>query len=112
MNSVAELDARLKSAGQPVMLDFYADWCVTCKEMERYTFTDVRVQERLGTVLWLPADVTGNSEDHRALLKRCRLFGPPGIVFFDADGREVPGLRVIGYQSAETFLRSLGRLPR
>jgi thiol:disulfide interchange protein DsbD len=112
VNSIAELDARLKTAGQPVMLDFYADWCVTCKEMERYTFTDVRVQERLGNVLLLQADVTANTEAHRALLKRFRLFGPPGIVFFDADGREVPGLRVIGYQSAETFLRSLDRLPR
>jgi len=110
VKTLAELEARVKAAGRPVMLDFYADWCVTCKEMERYTFTDRAVQARLAGTLLLQADVTANTEDDRALLKRFRLFGPPGIVFFDAQGAEVRNVRVIGYQPATEFLKSLDRL--
>ncbi len=104
VGSVAELDAAVAAAqGQTVMLDFYADWCVSCKEMERYTFTDPAVQSRLAGMIKLQADVTAGSADHQALLKRFRLFGPPGIVFFDPVGREIQGLRVIGFQSADKF---------
>jgi len=105
--SVAELEAALREAGRPALLDFYADWCVSCKEMERYTFTDPQVRERLGHVLLLQADVTRNSDADRELLKRFKLFGPPGIVFFDARGQELPGMRVIGYQQPARFLQSL-----
>jgi thioredoxin:protein disulfide reductase len=91
-----------------VMLDFYADWCVSCKEMEAFTFSDPKVRAELDRMLLLQADVTANSEADRALLKRFSLFGPPGIVFFDAQGREIRGLRVIGYQNAERFLKTLG----
>ncbi len=87
VHSVAELDAALSSAGRPVMLDFYADWCVSCKEMERFTFADPAVQRRLAGALLLRADVTANSAEDRALLRRFRLFGPPGMIFFDAQGR-------------------------
>lgn len=104
--SVEELDAAVRSAGRPVMLDFYADWCVSCKEMERFTFSDPTVSARLGKALLLQADVTRNSEADRALLKRFQLFGPPGIVFFDASGRELE-TRVIGFQNAERFRQSL-----
>jgi len=107
VRSVDELDARLKTASAPVMLDFYADWCVSCKEMERFTFGDPAVRARLGDMVLLQADVTANNEHDKALLKRFRLFGPPGIIFFDAQGREIPGLRVIGYQPADRFLRTL-----
>jgi len=110
VKTLAELEARVKSAGRPVMLDFYADWCVTCKEMERYTFTDRAVQARLAGMLLLQVDVTANTGDDQALVKRFRLFGPPGIVFFDARGAEVRNVRVIGYQSAAEFLKSLDRL--
>lgn len=103
----AELDARLKTAGRPVMLDFYADWCVSCKELERFTFSDPQVRARLSGMTLLRADVTANTPDDKALLRRFRLFGPPGIIFFDASGREIGGLRVIGYQPAGTFIRSL-----
>jgi thiol:disulfide interchange protein DsbD len=104
VGSVAELDTAVAAAkGKTVMLDFYADWCVSCKEMERYTFTDPTVQSRLAGMIKLQADVTAGSADHQALLKRFRLFGPPGIVFFDPAGREIHGLRVIGFQSADKF---------
>ncbi|HMV17903.1 MAG TPA: thioredoxin family protein, partial [Rhodocyclaceae bacterium] len=105
--SGAELDEILKTADRPVMLDFYADWCVSCKEMERFTFADPAVARRLAGVLLLQADVTANSEDDKALLKRFDLFGPPGILFFDAHGAERRAQRVIGFQAADAFLRTL-----
>jgi thioredoxin:protein disulfide reductase len=107
VNSPAELDEKLRAPGKPVMLDFYADWCVSCKEMEKFTFSDPQVRAKLDGMLLLQADVTANSEEHKALLKRFSLFGPPGIIFFDAQGREIKGLRVIGYQSSERFLKTL-----
>ncbi|HEX4802799.1 MAG TPA: protein-disulfide reductase DsbD, partial [Myxococcaceae bacterium] len=102
-----DLNARLKTAGRVAMLDFYADWCVSCKEMERFTFSDPKVKARLGQMVLLRVDVTANTPEDKALLKRFRLFGPPGIVFFDASGREIEGLRVIGYQPPDKFMRSL-----
>jgi thiol:disulfide interchange protein DsbD len=108
ISSAADLDTRLReAAGRPVMLDFYADWCVSCKEMERFTFSDERVRTRFREMVLLQADVTANSAEHAALLRRFRLFGPPGIVFFDREGREIQGLRVIGYQSADRFVVAL-----
>ena len=107
VRSVAELDAALRSAGRPVMLDFYADWCVSCKEMERFTFSDAAVQKKLAGAVLLKADVTANNEADKALLKRFQLFGPPGTIFFDASGREIPGSRVIGFQSSDRFLQTL-----
>lgn len=104
VNNLVELEQEIKNAGgKTVMLDFYADWCVSCKEMERFTFTDAQVQARLARMVKLQVDVTVNTSDHAALLKRFRLFGPPGIVFFDREGREIPGLRVIGFQPAAKF---------
>ncbi|MBJ9915972.1 protein-disulfide reductase DsbD [Burkholderia cenocepacia] len=107
VRSSGELDALLKTSGRPVMLDFYADWCVSCKEMEHLTFTDARVQARLARLHLVRADVTANNPDDQALLKRFNLFGPPGIIFFDRNGNEIG--RVVGYQAADTFLRSLDR---
>ncbi|ATG18731.1 protein-disulfide reductase DsbD [Ralstonia mannitolilytica] len=111
VKSVTELDAEVRNAsaaGKPVMLDFYADWCVSCKEMEHLTFTDARVRAALADVVLLQADVTANTADDQALLKRFGLFGPPGTVFFDVRGREAQA-RVIGFQRADTFLASLRR---
>jgi thiol:disulfide interchange protein DsbD len=105
--SLSDLEGRLKAPGRPVMLDFYADWCVSCKEMEAFTFSDPRVRAQLDRMLLLQADVTANNELDKALLKRFSLFGPPGIIFFDAQGREIKGLRVIGYQDADRFLKTL-----
>jgi thiol:disulfide interchange protein DsbD len=108
VRSSAELDLALKAAGRPAMLDFYADWCVSCKEMEHLTFSDPRVRARLAQLNLLRADVTANNVDDQALLKRFKLFGPPGIIFFDAQGNEV--VRVVGYESVDTFLKSLDKL--
>ena len=111
--TVEQLDDRLKAAaGKPVMLDFYADWCVSCKEMERFTFSDDGVRQRLGDFVLLKADVTANSDADKALLKRFSLFGPPGIIFFDREGRELNGLRVIGFQSAARFAGQLDLVAR
>ncbi len=107
VRSNAELDAALRAPDRPVMVDFYADWCVSCKEMERFTFSDDAVRHRLDRATLLKIDVTANSAEDRALLRRFGLFGPPGTLFFDAQGRELAGVRVIGYQPAERFLQTL-----
>ena len=109
VKNLAELEAKLQAPGKPVMFDFYADWCISCKEMEALTFTDARVKARMAQMLLLQADVTANSSEDKGLLKRFSLFGPPGIIFFDGQGREIPGMRVIGYQSADVFLKTLDR---
>ncbi|MGB4924086.1 MAG: protein-disulfide reductase DsbD [Candidatus Nitrotoga sp.] len=108
VKNVAELDARIAQAnGKTVMLDFYADWCISCKEMERYTFTDIKVQAKLKNAVLLQVDVTANSNEDKAVLKRFELFGPPAILFFDTQGREQGGRRIIGYQDAGQFLQLL-----
>ncbi|TDI81719.1 MAG: protein-disulfide reductase DsbD [Betaproteobacteria bacterium] len=108
VNSLAKLNKRIiQSQNKYVMLDFYADWCISCKEMERFTFTDAKVQSRLKDVVLLQADVTAGTPNDAALLKHFKLFGPPGILFFDRNGREIPDAKVIGYQNKEDFLAIL-----
>lgn len=112
IKTVHDLDRELANAGgKTVMLDFYADWCVSCKEMEKLTFVDPRVQAKLANTILLQVDVTANDAEDKAMLKRFRLFGPPGIILFGADGKEIDDSRVIGYQSADKFLASLAKLP-
>ena len=106
IKSVAELDqqvAAAKAAGKPVMLDFYADWCASCKEMEKYTFTDAAVSAALANAVLLQADVTANDEQDRALLARFEIFGPPTIAFFGADGVERRNFRLVGFSPAAQF---------
>jgi thiol:disulfide interchange protein DsbD len=108
IKSTSDLDARLAQAkGQIVMLDFYADWCVSCKEMDRLTFSDSSVQSKLKSALVLQADVTANDSEDKILLQRFQLFGPPATLFFDAQGKELTDFRVIGYQDATQFINSL-----
>ena len=110
VRSNAELDALLAQSTRPVMLDFYADWCVSCREMERFTFTDPGVAQRMAGMVLVQADVTANNADDRALLKRFRLFGPPGIMFFEPGGKEIADARVVGFQDAKRFTESLDRV--
>jgi len=110
VRSVSELQQKIKTAssnGQTVMLDFYADWCISCKEMEAFTFTDSDVQKRLKNTLLLQADVTANNDDDKALLKKFGLFGPPGIIFYSATGDELRDARMVGFMSAENFSNHL-----
>ena len=112
IKTVQDLDRELANAGgKTVMLDFYADWCVSCKEMEKLTFVDPAVQAKLADTILLQVDVTANDAEDKAMLKRFKLFGPPGIILFGPDGQEIPDSRVIGYQNPEKFLNSLARLP-
>ncbi len=106
----AQLEAVLSQAkqkGQPVLLDFYADWCVTCKEMELLTFSDEKVKAALSAYQLIQVDVTKNTAEHQRILKQYALFGPPAILFFDANGEEKVSRRVIGFMKAERFLERL-----
>ena len=94
---------RAKAQGRPVMLDFYADWCVACKELERYTFADAGVQQTLAGTVLLQADVTENDTEDQALLKSLGLIGPPAILFFGPDGAERRGYRLVGFKPAAEF---------
>ncbi|MFJ5394369.1 protein-disulfide reductase DsbD [Pectobacterium parvum] len=101
--NIADLNSSLAKSAQPVMLDLYADWCVACKEFEKYTFSDPAVQNHLSRITLLQADVTANREEQNALLKKLQVLGLPTIVFFDAQGKEIPGSRVTGFMNAEQF---------
>jgi len=106
IKSVADLDREIKASaasGKTALLDFYADWCVSCIEMETYTFTDPNVQAALSNTVWLQADVTANDEQDQALLERFGVFGPPTIIFFGPDGEQRHGYEVVGYMKAEPF---------
>jgi thiol:disulfide interchange protein DsbD len=102
----ADLDAAIAAAaGKPVMLDFAADWCVACKELEHDTYTDPKVQAALSGAVLLQADVTANDDDDKALYARFGLYGPPGVIFFGSDGKELANYRVVGYLGPDDFLK-------
>jgi thiol:disulfide interchange protein DsbD len=106
IKSVDDLDREIATAstnGKTVLLDFYADWCVSCMEMEAYTFTDDGVQAALSNTVWLQADVTANDDQDQALLSRFGVFGPPTIIFFGRDGEQQHGYEVVGYMKAQAF---------
>ncbi|HEY1899552.1 MAG TPA: protein-disulfide reductase DsbD [Steroidobacteraceae bacterium] len=106
IKTVGDLDravAQAQAGGHPVMLDFYADWCVSCKEMEKYTFTDPKVQASLKDVVLLRANVTANDADDQALLKRFGIYGPPTIAFYGTNGQERAPYRVVGFMKAPEF---------
>lgn len=108
VKNVADLENHIKqSGGKHIILDFYADWCVSCKEYEKFTFSDPRVKEKLATAVLLQADVTANTDADKELLKRFSLFGPPGIIFFDKMGGELKASRVVGYLPPDKFLDNL-----
>lgn len=111
IKNLGELESQIKaSSGKVVMLDYYADWCVSCKEMDQFTFSDPAVKNALKDVVLLQADVTANTPEDLALLNRFKLFGPPGIIFFNRAGQEIKPMRVIGYQEAAQFLSIVNRV--
>jgi len=112
IKSVGDLDreiAAAAAAGKTAMLDFYADWCVSCIEMEEYTFTDAGVQAALADTVLLQADVTANDELDQELLQRFGVFGPPTIIFFGTDGQQRHGYEVVGYMKAKEFTDHLNQ---
>lgn len=113
INNVEQLNLALQQAqGKPVMLDLYADWCVACKEFEKYTFSDPAVQAQLADTVLLQADVTANNAEQAALLKHLQVLGLPTILFFDRAGQELPAARVTGFMNAEAFDAHLQKTTR
>jgi len=113
VSSVEQLNQQLQnSAGKITMLDLYADWCVACKEFEKYTFSDGQVQSALGQLQLLQADVTANSATDSALLQHLNVLGLPTILFFDASGHEIPGSRITGLMKPAAFRAHLQKLAR
>lgn len=110
IKSNAELDQALKMArGRPVMVDFYADWCITCKELERFTFSDPRVVQDFERWKLLRIDVTKNTEEETAMLRRFGLFGPPALIFYGKDGQLQPDAQLVGFIGADAFMAHLKR---
>jgi thioredoxin:protein disulfide reductase len=109
--STEALDAAVRVASKPVMVDFYADWCVACKEFEALTFSDPAVRKKLAGFTLLRVDVTENTAQDKALMKKYSLFGPPALLFFKAPGTELSAARVVGFQNASEFLGHLNQLP-
>ena len=112
IKGIEELDSAVQLAveqGRPVMLDFYADWCISCKEMEAFTFSNAGVQDALRDFVLLQADVTENDEQDRALLQHLGLFGPPAILFYDNTGQEMRDYRIVGFMGASRFTSHIDR---
>jgi thiol:disulfide interchange protein DsbD len=113
IKSIEDLNGELAEAsnqGKMVMFDFYADWCVYCKDYEKYVFTDPRVQQVLSNVVLLQADVTANDAQDKALLKHVKVTAPPAILFFDKHGTEMRGYRLVGSMNADEFLVHVNKL--
>jgi thiol:disulfide interchange protein DsbD len=111
VQTVAQLAQQLANTqGKPVLLDFYADWCISCIEFEQRTFSNPQVAQLMSQFVLLQVDVTRNTADDAALLKQMNLFGPPGLIFFNEKGIEIQGARVIGFLEAAPFLEHLQKI--
>ncbi|WP_419777136.1 protein-disulfide reductase DsbD [Malaciobacter marinus] len=109
VKNLDELDMAIKESSKPVMLDFYADWCVACKELEEMTFTDEKVKQKLQEFTLLKADVTKNSADDKLMQKKYGIFGPPGLIFWDENNKEIKEAKIVGFKTAKEFLEIVNR---
>lgn len=113
VHSVSELDALIaRSAGKKIMLDFYADWCTSCKELEHLTFSNAEVINALKEYVLIQADVTANTDEEKALSRHFGVFGPPAMIFFDEKGTELTKERIIGFLPPEELLKKLAKLEK
>jgi thiol:disulfide interchange protein DsbD len=109
VKTLSELKQIVKNSNKPVMLDFYADWCISCKEMEHDTFANPDVRFKMGQFLLLQVDVTNNSREDKELLGEFGLFGPPGIIFWDKNGKELTSAQLVGFKSPDAFLEHINK---
>jgi thiol:disulfide interchange protein DsbD len=111
ITSISELDALLqKHKGEKILLDFYADWCTSCKELEDVTFADQNVRVKMDEFILIKADVTANSEENKALTKKYGVFGPPALLFFNKEGKLLSGETIVGFIEPQPFLQHLNQL--
>jgi len=110
VKNIAQLEETIKNSSKPVILDFYADWCIACKEYENITFKDAEVMSKLQNFTLLKADVTKNSDDDKALQEKFNIVGPPGIIFWDTKNQEIKSLKIVGYKNPTSFLKVLNKV--
>ncbi|AXH16093.1 thiol:disulfide interchange protein [Malaciobacter mytili LMG 24559] len=109
VKNLQELDKQIKASSKPVMLDFYADWCVACKELEEITFTNKEVVDKLQGFTLLKADVTKNTKEDKELQKKYGIFGPPGLIFWNKENQEVKEAKIVGFKTPEEFLQIINK---
>ncbi len=112
VRSIENLHREIKNSDKAVMVDLYADWCVACKEFEKYTFSDIRVSNILNELKLIKFDITETTEEHSMYLKEMRIFGPPALIFYDRNGNEIMDARIVGYMESDSFLKVLNLVKR
>ena len=112
VRSIENLHKEIKNSDKAVMVDLYADWCVACKEFEKYTFSDIRVSNILNDLKLIKFDITETTEEHSMYLKEMRIFGPPALIFYDRNGNEIMDARIVGYMESDSFLKVLNLVKR
>ena len=107
VKTTQDLEKEIRNSNKPVMIDLYADWCVACKELEKYTFSDPKVSKILNQFKLIKFDITNTNEEHSKYLQSMRIFGPPALFFYDTSGKEINEARVVGYMDSSDFLKVL-----
>ena len=107
VKTTQDLEKEIRNSNKPVMIDLYADWCVACKELEKYTFSDPKVSMILNQFKLIKFDITNTNEEHSKYLQSMRIFGPPALFFYDTSGKEINEARVVGFMDSSDFLKVL-----